>query len=109
MKFLLLGVLAFFLAGSTRQEPRIEHQVSVMVLHQDGSPTWERRIKIYNPLRQGVWVYVECDSSLTSNPIGVSARRTDEFVFPGIPPGEVCSINHWRVQVPGKSPPQWRP
>jgi len=109
MKLLLLGLLAFALAGFPRPgRPYIEHQVSVMVMHSDASPTWERRIKIRNPLSKAVWVYIECESRLTSNPIGVRSGRADTFTFPDIPPGEGCLIHHWRAQD-GKSPPPWRP
>ena len=111
MKFMLAGLLLAALIASRPRpaQPYVVSQVSKMVLHDRASPTWERHIKIRNPLDRAVWVYIECESRLTSNPIGIPGRKTDEVVFPDIPPGEGCLINHWGVQVAGKSPPEWRP
>lgn len=104
---LLLSLLALTSAGRVR-EPRIVHQISNLVLHDHSSPTWERHITVENPRKEAVWFWIECESQLTSTAIGQPGRHTSEYVFPDIPPGEQCMINHWEVQGT-KSPKEWKP
>ena len=117
MKVLLVALAVLVLANvgalawsaSRPGPPRIVHQISTMVFHNDASPTWERHIKIQNPRDRAVWVYIECESRLTTNPIGLPGRRTVTVTLPDIPPAEGCVLNHWREQRSGESPEPWSP
>ncbi len=89
--------------------PHIISQRSEMVSHQYASATWERHIMLRNPLSTAVWLWVECESHLTTLAIGVGSHRTSEIVLPEIPPAEACVLHHWIPQRQGQSPPEWRP
>jgi len=108
---LLLSILSWVtLAASGRPAaPYIVHQESVMVTHERESPTWERHITVRNPRDEAIWFWIECESQLTSVAIGQPGRHTSEYVFPDIPPGEGCLINHWQVQRGTEQPKEWRP
>lgn len=114
MKFLLALVLGLTAAAgvSARQPakaPTIVSQKTDFVYDDLGQLIDERYIDIKNPLDKAVWVWLECESHLTTNAIGVAGRHTSEYTFDGIPSKEKCWINHWVVQAPGRSPPQWEP
>ena len=89
--------------------PFIEKQVAGTVYDDMGQLIDERYIDIRNPLDKAVWVYVECEGHLTVNPVGIAGRHTSEITLDYVAQKEQCSINHWYVQVPGKSPEPWRP
>jgi hypothetical protein len=111
VKALLALALIFGLGGviHTRVAPHIVTQRTDTVSDDMGSLIWERYIDIRNPLDRAVWVYLECDVHLTVNPVSVSARHTSEITLDNVAPKEQCEINHWAIQVPGKSPEPWRP
>ncbi len=109
MKVLLFALLALS-APHRGREPFIVHQVSTMVMRQYESPQWERSIQIKNPRARAVWVYIECESRLTVNPIGLAGKNhTTTIVLPDVPPGEGCVIHHWYEQRGTQSPKPWSP
>lgn len=113
MKFLLALVLGLTAVAGVNaraaKAPTIVSQRTDFVYDDLGQLIDERYIDIHNPLDKAVWVYIECEGHLTVNPVGVAGRHTSEITLDGIPKAEQCMLNHWYVQVPGKSPEPWRP
>jgi hypothetical protein len=116
--FLVLAALLLTVWGgpawghAKHPEPRmpyISSQHTEMVIPKYASPYWDRFIAVRNPLRKPVWFWLECESRLTTNAIGLRARHTDVFTFPEIPPEEKCIVNHWEYQRRGHRPKEWRP
>lgn len=78
----------------------------VISQRQDGNV---RVFYVHNPLPKAIWLYFECEGVLTQTPIGMGREHTAEIKVAGIDEVEQCSLNHYRIQVKGQSPPTWDP
>jgi hypothetical protein len=68
-----------------------------------------RILYIHNPLDKAVWVWVECQNVMSTQPIGLPARRFSEVNLKSNDPDvavddNTCYINHWQVQKNGNVP-----
>lgn len=111
LNLVLMALLMFGPAPANKpwRAPHVVSQRSVMVIPQYESPQWEAHIFIHNPMKKAVWVWLDCRPHFTSVAIGIQAAHMSEYVFPDIPPGENCNVDHWEYQRPGHQPAEWTP
>lgn len=109
LAFLLIAGVTAGVHRKAAPEPTIVSQRTDVVYDDQGQLIDERYIDIHNPLDRAVWVYIECEGHLTVNPVGVAGRHTSEITLDNVAQKELCLLNHWYKQIPGKSPEPWRP
>jgi hypothetical protein len=114
---LALG-LVLLLASAVQAKPRHKHDhprakaVAAgrpQVLAQEAGGQDRLLLTIRNPLPYAIWVYLECPSTLTQEPVGFPGHTTAKvnLVCP-VPPGGRCVVNHWERQT-SHSPRPWSP
>jgi hypothetical protein len=101
---LILCAAAFAKGGPQRVRPSVAPHVVSQKQHGD-----VRYLYVHNTLDRAIWAYFECEDHLTTTPIGIGRAHVAEVRIPGIGPDEQCSLNHYRIQVQGQSPPAWTP
>jgi len=110
LKFLLAAAVVTALSSGSGNdaEARGRHAPPPHVVKQDQHGS-ERYIYLHNTQPGPIWAYFECSRHLTVVPIGIPGARVVEIRLKDIDADEECSLNHWRTQESGHSPPPWTP